>query len=239
MAIVVPTILTPSRADLEGKLRRVAGLVDAVQIDVVDGRFAGPPTWPYAHKDDLTGLSLEGGWLRQFGDFKYEIDLMVENPEESAGFWIAAGATRIVVHIESTRYLPRLIGELKSKYGYEKGFAPDLLSFGLAMNITTDTSIIEPFLDTADYVQFMGIATVGKQGQPFDARVLQKIRTFRHAHPDVLIQVDGGASLKTAPDLLSAGVDRLVVGSDLWEEEDIAAELARFQELSEGHGRYA
>lgn len=239
MNIVVPTILTASREDLENKLQRLEGLVESVQIDVVDGRFAGPATWPYASSKDLEGLSDQEGWLRELGDFKYEIDLMVENPEETAGLWIAAGATRIVVHIESTKYLPRLIGELKSKYGYEKGFAPDLLSFGLALNIDTDTSAIEPYLETADYVQFMGIATIGKQGQPFDTRVVDKIASFRRAHPGVLVQIDGGASLKTAPALLGAGVDRLIVGSDLWEETDLAAELTRFQQLSEEHGRYA
>jgi len=238
MAIVVPTILTASRADLEAKLKRVENRVDTVQIDVVDGRFAGPPTWPYAHKDDLAGFTHDG-WLRDLGHFKYEIDLMVENPEESAGFWIAAGATRLVVHIESTRYLPRLVDELKDKYGYEKGFAPDLLSFGLALNIDTDTSAIEPYLATTDFVQFMGIKTIGRQGQPFDRRVIEKLRSFKKAHPEMELQVDGGITLESAPALLAAGVGRLVVGHDLWEEEDIDAELARYERVIEEHGRYA
>ncbi len=163
---------------------------------------------------------------------------MVETPEESAGFWIAAGATRIVIHVESTRYLPQLIEELQKKYGYERGFAPDLLSFGLAINIATDTALLEPYLSFADYVQFMGISTIGKQGQPFDERVLRKIETFRRQHPDVLLQIDGGASLRTAPALLSAGIDRLIVGSDLWEEEDVEAELGRFARIIEEHGTY-
>ena len=238
MNIVVPTILTNSQDDLEGKLARVSGLVNAVQIDVVDGRFATPATWPYADHERALARAGEHGWLKSFGSFRYEIDLMVEAPEESAGFWIDAGATALVVHIESTRYLPRLINELKSKYGYEKGFAPDLLSFGLALNIGTDTSAIEPFLESVDYVQFMGIKTIGRQGQPFDPSVLRKITTFRKKYPDLLIQVDGGASLRTAADLLDAGVDRLVVGSDLWEETDIEAELGRFAQIAEEHGRY-
>lgn len=238
MDIVVPTVLTSSEEDLREKLGRVEGLVESVQIDVVDGRFAGPPTWPYA-KGSLTVPISETGWLSNFGNFRYEIDLMVETPEETAGFWIAAGASRIVVHIESTRYLPKLIDELKSKYGYEKGFAPDLLSFGLALNIDTDTSAVAPFLDAVDYVQFMGIKTIGKQGQPFDERVLPKIRAFKKAYPNTVIQVDGGASLRTAPDLLVAGVDRLVVGSDLWEEEDVEAELARFSRIIEERSAYS
>lgn len=238
MDVVVPTILTTSEDDLRRKLGRVKGLVETVQIDVVDGRFAGPSTWPYT-KGSLTTLASETGWLTGFGDFRYEIDLMVEAPEESAGFWIAAGASRIVIHVEAARHLPKFVEELKSKYGYEKGFAPDLLSFGLALNIDTDTSAIAPFLDSVDYIQFMGINTIGRQGQPFDPRVLPKIRAFKKAYPGILIQVDGGASLRTAPELLSAGVNRLVVGSDLWEEEDIEAKLSRFARVVEEHGAYA
>lgn len=238
MHIVIPTILTATQDDLRTKLARITGLVDTVQIDVVDGRFAGPATWPYAHKDDLKGFSLEEGWLREMGNFKYEIDLMVQNPEESAGFWIAAGATRITVHIESTRYLSRLIRELREKYGYEKGFAPDLLSFGIALNIDTDTSAIEPYLSDVDYVQFMGIGRIGKQGQPFDPRVIAKLKSFKKAHPELTLQVDGGASLITAPELLSAGASRLVVGSDLWKAENVGERLASFDRLAQVHGTY-
>jgi ribulose-phosphate 3-epimerase len=239
MSIVVPTILTPSRVDLEEKLKRLEGLVDTVQIDVVDGRFATPPTWPYANTADLAGLQSEGGWLREFGHFKYEIDLMTQTPEESAGFWIAAGATRIVVHIESTRALAKLIEKLSHNYGYEKGFAPDLLSFGLALNIDTDTRALEPYVDAVDYVQFMGIKTIGKQGQPFDRRVVGKLREFKKAHPDIKTQIDGGVTRESAPALLSAGVDRLVVGHALWEAKDIAAELSYYSRLCEEYGRYA
>lgn len=238
MDIVVPTILTASREDLEAKLVRLTGLVSLVQIDVVDGRFAGPATWPYAQKESDEYFRREAGWLHDFGDFQYEIDLMVEHPEETAGLWIAAGASRLVIHIESVQDFPHLIESLKRKFGYEKGFMPDLLSFGLAINIDTHTDTIEPHLDLIDYVQFMGIKTIGKQGQPFDTRVLTKIEAFHKAHPNTPTQIDGGASLKTAPALLDAGVDRLVVGSDLWEESDLAAELDRFAVIAEEHGTY-
>jgi ribulose-phosphate 3-epimerase len=237
MDIVVPTILTPSRSDLEAKLQRVRGLARTVQIDVVDGRFAAPATWPYAEQDALKGLSGDS-WLRSFGPFVYEVDLMVERPEESAGFWIAAGASRIIVHVESTRYLPELIEELRVKYGHEKGFVPDLLAFGLAINIDTDTRILEPHLFATDFVQFMGIRTIGKQGQPFDERVVSKLRSFHKEHPDIPIQVDGGVTLVSAPLLLSAGASRLVVGHDLWESPDISSEIAHLSALAEEYGQY-
>ncbi len=239
MSVVVPTILTSSRQDLIEKLGRVEGLVDTVQIDAVDGRFASPATWPYTPpKDDAPELAEPNGLLA-LGRFRYEADLMVADPEESIGTWIAAGATRIVVHVESTDYLPRLIDDLAHRFGHDKGFAPDLLALGLSIGIETDTALLEQYLESADFVQFMGIKTIGRQGEPFDRRVLEKIKAFRAKHPSVPIQVDGGVSLATAPDLLSLGVNRLIVGSDLWKAENVEEELQRFQELVERYGTYS
>ena len=238
MSVIVPAILTPSREGLEAQLARVEGLVDSVQIDVVDGKFAGPPTWPYgAPSEDIQEIAEEHG-LFSLGHFRFEMDLMVETPEQTVGAWIEAGASRIIVHVESTEYLPKLIDDLARNYGHDKGFAPDLLSFGLAVGVETDLALVEQYLEKIDYVQFMGIAKVGRQGQPFDTRVVPKIQEFHKKHPDVSIQVDGGVTLETAPELLSAGANRLVVGHDLWEETDIAAELERYRKLVETYGTY-
>lgn len=237
MGVIIPAVLVPSRRDLEETLARLAGLVDAVQVDIVDGRFVGPPTWPYSEKEEL-GI-LEGtSQFPHLGEFKFEVDLMVENPEEQIGAWVDAGVERILVHIESVRSMERVIETMK-RYGHEKGFAPDLLSLGIAINIDTDIAAIEPYLADTDYVQFMGIKTIGKQGQPFDERVLRKIEAFRKKHPGMPVQVDGAVSEKTAPALLSVGVDRLCIGSALLKAPDIGAALHRFQELAEEYGRYA
>lgn len=239
MSVVVPAVLVPSREELEKTLARLVGLVDAVQIDIVDGRFIGPPTWPYADgEQEVKRIGSDGEPIPYGGHFDFEMDLMVLNPEEVVGQWISAGATKILAHVESTRNLDALIRELQGTYGHEKGFAPRLLSLGLALNIDTDTSIIEPYIDQIDYVQFMGIAVIGKQGQPFDARVVRKVEAFKKKHPDMSVQVDGGVSLESAPALLSAGVDRLCVGSALLKKPDLRAELERFKELIERYGIY-
>lgn len=238
MDIVVPAILPASAEELSGRLSRLPAGVRSVQIDVVDGIFAEPPTWPYASRQARETLAQEAGWLRDLGDFAYEIDLMVERPEETAGLWVAAGASRLVLHIESVHDVPGLMRQLAREYGYEKGFAPDLLSVGLALNPDTDTAALLPHLDSVDFVQFMGIKSIGRQGQPFDPGVVDKIRAFHKAHPDVPVQVDGGVSLESAPRLLSAGASRLVVGSALWKTGDSAAELARFARIAEEQGIY-
>lgn len=236
MGVIVPAILPTSREDLEGKLALLEGLVDMVQIDIVDGKFAAPATWPYVNQSgDFAASVQEGDALPYLGSFQYEVDLMVQNAEGVTGLWIAAGAQRLVVHAESTTRLPDIIHDLEVRYGHAKDFAPDLLSLGLSLDDDADISLIEPYVDRIDYVQFMGIDEVGRQGQPFDPDVLEQIHAFRKKYPDMTIQVDGGVSLETAPALLAAGVDRLVVGSGLWKARDIKEALVRFKELIHEH----
>lgn len=239
MSKIVPAILPTSHEDLEKKLEQLHDLVDSVQIDIVDGRFVAPASWPYsAGTAEFKGLNYNDGRLSYLGQMHIEMDLMVADPEMVTGIWIDAGAERLTIHAESTKYLPKAVTDLEIKYGHSKGFAPGLLSIGLAINLTTETSMIERYLDHIDYVQFMGIATIGRQGEPFDARVLRKISAFKRKYPGIPIQVDGGVSLETAPLLVKAGVDRLIVGSALWRAADLGAELEKFNALYFVHGGY-
>lgn len=239
MGILVPAILPSSRRDLEDKLSRLVGLADRVQIDVVDGKFATPPTWPYSEGLDMFQKEVANQeTLLEMGRFRFEVDLMVEDPEAVCGMWISAGANKLTVHAESTRYIARLIDTLKNTYGYDKDFAPGLLSLGLALNVESDLALIEQYLNDIDYVQFMGIAHIGHQGEPFDERVVRKITQFKRVYPHVSVQVDGGVSLSNAPALLSAGANKLVVGSALWKASDLGEEILRFEEIGEKYGIY-
>jgi ribulose-phosphate 3-epimerase len=232
MSIVVPAILPKTRENLDAALARLVPVaaVENVQIDIVDGEFAKPASWPYAGDEKWE--------LPMTERFRYDLDLMVHAPEASIARWVGLGASRITLHAESTTALSHLIADFKQRYGHEAGFTPGSLALGLALGIETDIATIESVISDIDYVQFMGIAHIGKQGQPFDTRVLRKIHALRVRHPTMTIQVDGGVSLKTASALLEAGVDRLVVGSALLKAEDVASELAAFEVLGEKYGVY-
>jgi len=239
MQFIVPAILPTTAEDLSGKLSRLHGISTDVQIDIVDGRYVSPATWPYtsaALKND--GLP-ESDAFAHLGAFRFEVDLMVQNPEEVVGSWIRAGASRITIHAETTKNLAQLVDDFDTKYGHDKDFTPDLLAFGLSLNINTPTTLIEPYLDRADYVQFMGITEIGKQGQEFNAGVVAKIASFHKRYPEMCIQVDGGVSLTTAPELIGAGVSRLVVGSALWKDGSAKEQMKKFTELAQVHGLYS
>ena len=232
MSIIIPAVLPTSRAELDQTLARLAPVegITTIQLDVVDGVFAEPASWPYARQETWELPLIER--------FRYEIDLMVQRPEEVLARFITLGASRITLHVESARSIATIVTDFKRRYGHEAGFTSGLLSFGLAFSIGTDTAPYGACIKEVDYVQFMGIATIGKQDQPFDERVVQKIRRFRREYPSVPLQVDGAVSLLTVPKLLTAGVSRLVVGSALVRASDISAALARFEALGERFGIY-
>ncbi|HUQ30294.1 MAG TPA: hypothetical protein VM103_02115 [Candidatus Paceibacterota bacterium] len=241
MGAIVPAVLPKTREELETTLDRFALIdgVDSVQIDVIDGKFASPANWPYASgTKEFAELVNSGTLLPHAGKLRFEVDLMVRDPEQVTGAWIAVGASRITVHAESTTYLPRVVTDLRVKYGHDKDFAPGLLSFGLAIGLESDLALIEPFISCIDYVQFMGIAKIGRQSQPFERRVLARIEAFRRRHPEMPIQIDGGVTEETAPLLLRAGADRLVVGHDLLQAKDMSAKFKTLSSLAEQYGTY-
>lgn len=239
MGIIVPAVIPTSRKDLEDKLAMLTGVCEEVQIDIVDGVFATPASWPYVEDHAEPSRMLAEGLVFPGADsFRIEVDLMSQDPESTSGTWIGLGAVRLTVHAESTRYLARFLENTETLYGHDVGFAPDLLSIGLAIGGDTDIALVEKYLDRIEYVQFMGIRKIGRQGEPFDPRVMGRISAIRKAHPKVPIQVDGGVTLSNAPQLLDAGVSRLVVGSAIWKQEDPAAAYRELSALTEKHGLY-
>lgn len=238
MSLVVPAVLPSSRKDLEEKLALFAKIpsVSRVQIDIVDGKFASPASWPYTEPAEFRSMVGHCEMLPYLDRFEYEIDLMCLDAEKAAGAWLALGASRLTFHAESTANLPRLLASIRKQYGTGDGFAPGLVSFGLALNSASDLALIETSLADIEYVQCMGIARIGRQGQPLDESVFGKVRVFRNRHPNIPLQVDGGVSFLNAEKLVALGVTNLVIGSAILRAKDPRAEVARFEELQSSFG---
>lgn len=236
MSLVVPAVLTSSRQELLEKLELFSNIpsVSRVQIDVVDGRFVSPASWPYTAPEEMKKMITNGEMLPQLHNIAYEVDLMCIDAERAAGDWLALGVSRLTFHAESSIDVPRLLESVRKKYG-TSGFS-QLISFGVAINITSDFSLIETSLGEVEYVQCMGIARIGLQGQLFDERVFEKIRIFRTRHPEIPVQVDGGVSLQNAAELVKLGVSNLVIGSALMRGKNSSAVIAKFEELKSSYG---
>ncbi len=236
MIEIIPAIMPKSFADLQEKLSLVATYVDSVQLDVMDGKFVKSKSWPYVgDKGEFQNLMTEFEGLPYWDQVDFEIDLMVKNPQDVVESWITAGAARLVAHVECGG-IPEILKVLHGRLAYGGGGprfeTPEIgVELGLALNPDTHTDLILPYLEDISFVQFMGIEKIGYQGQQFQETVIDKIRDFHNAHPEVMISVDGGVGLENARELLGAGAKRLISGSVIFESDNIAATIEEFKNI--------
>lgn len=209
-----------SHNDLSETMGLFVGVVPLVQLDIMDGKFVPNRTWPYPRDSFFDAVVAEEQGMPYWEDIDFEADLMVENPEAWVAKWVAAGARRIIVHVESMQ-----------EFEIVRSAVPSLVSLGLAINTTTPISAIEPYLDRIEFVQCMGIARIGFQGEAFDERVLEHIRAIRALRPNISISVDGAVNFETAKRLVEAGANRLVSGSAILESGDVREAVARLKDL--------
>lgn len=224
MSLIVPAVLPTSQIDLEEKLDLFGTIpgVSRVQIDVVDGLFASPASWPYNESEE----AMIHHMLVNMNRITYEIDLMCLDPLVAAEAWVKRGATRLTFHADSSQHLEALLKQARATFGKD-------IALGLAIQIQTDLEIIEKSIRHIDYLQCMGIARIGRQGQPLDPEVFKKIGACRLRYPSLLVQVDGGVTLSNARELFAAGASSLIAGSALLNSPDPAG---TFEMLSGLHG---
>ena len=240
MAEIIPAILPENIDDLREKFSLISGIAPLAQIDVCDGKFTSTKTWPYKKGVDETFLRIVGQeeGFPFWDSVDFEADLMVKHPENIVDDWISAGAKRVIIHIESTPEPLSLFRKIKDEYGNESGLSYGV-EVGVALNINTPNEEVYDLLNEVDdkgapaidFVQFMGIENIGYQGEPFDERVFEKVRELRERFPETIISIDGGVSLENADELIEAGANRLVSGSAIFENGDVAGTIEVFQSL--------
>ncbi len=228
---IVPAIMPNSFEELKEQVNSVRGAVKMVQVHVMDGRFTEKKTWPYINwpDPDFEKISKEEEGFPFFEELDFEVDLMIKNPESVYYDWVTAGAKRIIIHIESTHDFKTILSDFKSRVPGKDSILHTEL--GLAINIDTPEREIEDFIYEVDFVQCMGIAKIGFQGQEFDERVIEKIKELRQKYPELVISVDGGVSLETAPSLVESGANRLAVGSAIFGNEDVRGVIGEFKNI--------
>ena len=231
MTEIIPAILPRDFADLEEKVSRIAGAAPLVQVDVCDGKFTPHACWPYSrHDDNFEAIVGEEKGMPRWEDIDYEFDLMISNLEEEISNWIIAGSSRIVLHYESVADFPAALARIRTVVGYSRDsfLVPEI---GVALNINTPNSVLDGIISEIDFVQFMGIKRIGFQGETMNEEVIEKISTFRKAHPEAIISVDGGVNRDTAPRLVAAGANRLVSGSAILNSESPADAIRELQNV--------
>lgn len=225
---IIPAILPLRYHDIINGVEKVVGSVDTVQVDFVDGFFATNRTWWFNNKNEtfLESLLHQDEGLPHWEDMNYEFDLMVRDPLEHIDTFIALGPSKIIFHIESMKetkmvpYFQNLPEIVRST-----------ITFGIAIGVDTDPTLVKPYLEYIDTIQCMGIAQVGFQGQPFDSRVIDQVTKVKSLYLDKTIAVDGAVSLDNAAALVQAGATTLVVGSVVFQSPDPHGTIRELKQL--------
>ncbi len=222
MTEAIPAIIPESLDDLRAKLTTLKPFASSVQIDITDGLFVLSQSWPMrtTDKKPFETFVRGKGPLPFSEDFSFEADLMVHAPETVLKDWVRLGITRAVFHLRSKHNF----SEVQSAVG-------DTVELGVAIDLSAPYERLASYIPDIDYVQVMGIKTLGRQGEPFDPRAIDLVKKVRHDFPDVIIQIDGGVHIHSAQVLVESGANRLVAGSFILKAEKPQEAFTFLEEL--------
>jgi len=206
---IAPSILSADFARLADALREAeAGGADWVHVDVMDGHFVpnltiGPPVVKALRKETTLPL---------------DVHLMIERPEQLLEAFVAAGADYLTVHVEACVHLHRTIEQIR-----ELGAKP-----GVSLNPGTSLHTLDEILPYVDLVLVMSV-NPGFGGQRYIPTSTAKIAALRESLDErglwgIEIEVDGGISPKTAPEVVAAGATVLVAGAAVFNSEGTVAD---------------
>lgn len=207
---VIPAVMPQTVEEMTSAVLLVRHTVDTVQIDIMDGNYVVPQSWPFVYARDLREIQDDEFAFPLWEEMNYELDLMVRTPEQELPLWLSLGASRIIFHFASV-------------HEWEKIFAIDhvikrFTHIGVAVTVHDNLEEVFGILDSGsfDFVQVMGISHVGYQGEPFAKESLEVIRSLRDRYPELPISVDGGVNSTTVNALYHAGANRFVAGSAVY-----------------------
>jgi ribulose-phosphate 3-epimerase len=193
---IAPSMLGANFGEMKREAMLVAPHSAYLHMDVMDGHFVPNLTMG----PDLVKA------LRGIADI--DVHLMVTNPSDFIKDFSNVGADIISVHVEANNpgKAIKLIKELKIKAG-------------IAINPSTHSSAIEPFVESVDMILVMSVEP-GYCGQSFHENAIQRVKTYRGKYPDKIIEVDGGVGPENAALLAEAGANLLVAGSAIFGSSD-------------------
>ena len=202
--IIAPSILSADITRLGEQIAEAeAAGADWIHVDVMDGHFV----------PNLTMGPFVVEACRRATRLPLDVHLMIEHPENLLEAFVKAGASHLIVHVETC---PDLIGTLKTI----KSFG---CKAGVTLNPATPAKYIEFSLNLADQVLVMSVQP-GYSGQEFMPETISKVIEIRHKldeiHSKAWLEVDGGISVENISRVREAGADAFVAASAIFHHPD-------------------
>lgn len=210
MFTISPSLYSADLLNLRQVLQGLHGF-EHLHLDVDDGNFVRGISFGI---DTIRGVAAST-------DIPLDVHLEVLNPMDYVEDLAVSKVELICAHIEVMNY-PSLFLSKVHQSGKRAG---------LALNIKTPVSFLEPYADDLDQIIIVS-CEADVDGLPFRPGVLKKISDARaFFKPETKIWVDGGVNEKNLKSVINAGADGVVLGRAIFRNPDPVKAYADLLEL--------
>lgn len=201
--LIAPSILSANFACLKEDIKEIeAAGIKIIHLDVMDGHFV----------PNLTIGPVVIKSLHRVTDLYFDVHLMLEEPECYLEAFADSGADGITIHQEIKADWVELVKKIKNMG----------LDAGISLRPKTSVDTILPGISFLDRILIMSVEP-GFGGQGFipgsENKIAEVRRLIDKAGRNIIIAVDGGINIKTAPAAAQAGATELVAGSAVFRGE--------------------
>lgn len=212
---VAPSILSVLNNDLAKTIKTLeASSVTYLHLDVMDNVFV--PNYTFDEK-----LVKQ---IKENTSLIVDTHLMIDEPFNKIDDYIKTGSDYLCFHIEATKDPLSVLKKIKKAN----------LKVGISIKPNTLVEEIKPYLQDLDLVLVMSVEP-GFGGQKFMSEVLSKVEELyklrKENNYNYLIEIDGGINKDTAILAKAAGCDIIVVGTYLFNSDNIAKTVKELEQI--------
>jgi ribulose-phosphate 3-epimerase len=202
--LIAPSIVSADFLRLKESIAACeAAGADWIHVDVMDGNFV----------PNITMGPFMVETFRRATQLPLDVHLMIREPERYLEVFAKAGASHLIVHVETCPHLAETLKQIKSL---------GCLA-GVTFNPATPVSAIESVLPLADLVLVLSV-NPGFSGQVFMPETVSKVVEVRkkldEIHSSAYLEVDGGISSETLPLMKDAGANAFVSATAIFKHPD-------------------